>query len=52
MNTAELQSELEKWKQAVTDSRKTIQWLEQRGDAKTTRIRELESKVRDLGGTP
>jgi phage shock protein A len=52
MTTAELQSELEKWQQAVADSRTTIKWLEQRGDAKTVRIRELEAKVRQLGGRP
>ena len=50
--TAELQTELDKWKQAVTDSRSTIKWLEDRGDAKTVRIRELEAKVKELGGTP
>jgi len=52
LSTAELQTELQKWKKAVTDSRKTIQWLEQRGDAKTKRIRELETKIAELGGTP
>lgn len=52
MTTAELQTELEKWQQAVADSRTTIKWLEQRGDAKTVRIRELEAKVKELGGTP
>lgn len=52
MTTAELQTELDKWKQAVTDSRNTIKFLEARGDAKTKRIRELEAKVKELGGTP
>lgn len=47
-----LRTELEKWQNAVTDSRKTIKWLEQRGDAKTKRIRELESLVKELGGKP
>ena len=50
--TAELQKELKAWQQAVTDSRSTIKWLEQRGDAKTVRIRELEAQVKELGGTP
>jgi len=50
--TAELQTELEKWQQAVADSRTTIKWLEQRGDAKTRRIRELEAQVKELGGRP
>ena len=52
LSTAELQTELQKWQQAVTDSRKTIQWLEQRGDAKTVRIRELEAQIKELGGRP
>jgi len=52
MTIAELQSELSKWQQAVTDSRSTIKWLEARGDAKTLRIRELESQIKQLGGRP
>lgn len=52
MTVAELQTELKKWQQAVTDSRKTIKWLEARGDKKTKRIRELESQVKQLGGRP
>lgn len=52
MTTAELQKELKAWQQAVTDSRNTIKWLEARGDAKTKRIRELESQVKSLGGKP
>lgn len=52
MTTAELESELEKWQNAVKHSLSTIKWLEQRGDEKTKRIRELEAHVKDLGGTP
>lgn len=55
MTTAELQklrTELEKWQQAVIHSRSTIKYLEERSDVKTRRIRELETKIRDLGGTP
>jgi len=52
LTETDLQKQLDQWQQAVTDSRKTIQWLEQRGDAKTKRIRELETKITELGGTP
>lgn len=55
MNTAELQhlrTELEKWQNAVIHSRSTIKYLEERSDVKTRRIRELEAKVKELGGTP
>lgn len=52
MTTDELQTELEKWQQAVADSRNTIKFLEARGDVKTKRIRELESQVKQLGGRP
>ena len=48
----DLQRERDQWQQAVADSRTTIKWLEQRGDAKTKRIRELESIVKELGGKP
>ena len=48
----DLQRERDQWQQAVTDSRKTIKFLEARGDAKTKRIRELESIVKELGGRP
>lgn len=47
-----LKTELDKWQNAVIHSRSTIKYLEERSDAKNTRIRELETKVRDLGGTP
>lgn len=52
MTTTELHTELKKWQQAVTDSLNTIKWLEQRGDEKTKRIRELQAQVRELGGRP
>lgn len=52
METKELQREVKRWQQAVTDSRTTIVWLEERGDEKSKRIRELEAQVQDLGGTP
>lgn len=44
--------ELKAWKNAVDHSRSTIKWLEERGDEKSKRIRELEAQVKDLGGTP
>lgn len=55
MTIAELQSlrtELDKWQTAVAHSRSTIQYLEERSDVKTRRIRELEAQVRALGGKP
>lgn len=51
-STEELQRELDQWKQAVTDAQTTRRWLEERGDRKTRRIRQLEAQVRELGGTP
>lgn len=47
-----LKTELDKWQTAVVHSRSTIKFLEERGDVKTKRIRELEAQVRSLGGTP
>ena len=47
-----LRTELDKWQNAVAHSRSTIQYLEERSDMKTRRIRELEAKVKELGGTP
>lgn len=55
MTTTEMQqlkTELDKWQNAVVHSRSTIKYLEERSDVKTRRIRELEAKVKDLGGTP
>lgn len=52
MTTKQLQSELKKWQNAVEQSQATITWLEERNDKKTARIRALEARVRDLGGTP
>ena len=47
-----LKTELEKWQTAVSHSRSTIKYLEERSDVKSKRIRELESMVKELGGTP
>jgi chromosome segregation ATPase len=47
-----LKTELDKWQNAVIHSRSTIKYLEERSDAKTKRIRELEAKVKELGGRP
>lgn len=47
-----LRTELDKWQNAVIHSRSTIKYLEERSDVKTRRIRELEAKVKELGGTP
>ena len=47
-----LKTELEKWQNAVIHSRSTIKYLEERSDVKTRRIRELEAKVKELGGRP
>lgn len=52
MTAKEMQRELNQWKNAVGHSRSTIRWLEERGNEKNKRIRELESKVKELGGTP
>lgn len=55
MTIAELQSlrtELDKWQTAVSHSRSTIRYLEERSDVKSKRIRELESQVKELGGKP
>lgn len=45
-----LKTELDKWQSAVVHSRSTIKFLEERGDVKSQRIRELESQVKALGG--
>lgn len=47
-----LKTELDKWQNAVIHSRSTIKYLEEQSDIKTRRIRELEAKVKDPGGTP
>lgn len=47
-----LKTELDKWQNAVIHSRSTIKYLEERSDVKTRRIRELESIVKELVGTP
>ncbi|WP_161485824.1 hypothetical protein [Enteractinococcus helveticum] len=52
MTNRKPKSELDKWKQAVKDSLKTIKWLERRGDEKTERIRVLEYQIKELGDTP
>jgi len=55
MTTAQMQqlkTELDKWQNAVIHSRSTIKYLEERSDVKTRRIRELEAKVKELGGRP
>lgn len=50
--TKELKRELDQWQTAATNSLSTIKWLEERGDQKNKRIRELEAQVRQLGGKP
>lgn len=45
-------TELEHWQRAAAHCRSTIKWLEERGDEKTKRIRELETQVKQLGGRP
>ena len=49
-NCTKIRIEAEKWHKAVDDCKTTLRWLEQRGDAKTKRIRELETKIIEMGG--
>lgn len=51
-NCTKIRIDAEKWMKAVDDCKTTLRWLEQRGDAKSKRIRELETKIAELGGTP
>lgn len=48
--TTPRKSELDQWKDAVENSRRTIQWLESRNDQKTARIRALEARLKDMEG--
>lgn len=45
-------TEVEALRQAVEDQRTTIRWLEKRGRKKRLRIKELETQIIELGGTP